>query len=1003
MRTGIISKMLISTVAFLLLPLAAYSSIDINTNKINLGINLSKKIIVQQSPILNIFSITDYDSKQCYELDVYKKTYTPKFDLKDYLNENVISYIVSNDLNKIALNCDYNKTNYLIVIDLINKDTILNFKLFEPDDYYKAANIEIYEFINDYISFKLIQKISSENMPDLYSNIIIDIRKKEIISKVNDPGRYYRSNNFRFNYFYDTYVQFKPHNYYPDESSYYNTIFDNFRNSIVYKHDSYYHSEIESANYQTYSSHCLFDFDGNGFKIIKLRRHDNTGVHIYNQEISGRLDSDTISLSSNDYLFQDNVVQNINNDIKIIPTKLENLYFINDYLHGINNYYAFVYPTWERIFSFDSYSNNFKNLYVVDDSCMMIYARDSIYLQTWDIDKIKSYKGIYKTKSIAWVNSDIAFSATCFDKVDKYNWYIDGKLIQSTRDFKYTFNQSGTYNIKLDMVLSNNNTISLLDSVRILDSVRAKIDIIHDDFESADLSANISVDNPKYFCKVSLLQNSNILFSRDSIFQFNYKNLKAGKYRIECEFDVFGLKLVKNLDFSIGQKKDNKQHLYWTLPYYVFHIPEIGVDQNENRMKDAFEYNGFYYFSMYDNYESNKNNYYLIKTDRYGNLIDSIGLVEVNVIQQSHRFKDSLLIMNVRKENNSLKFSLINLNTMKIHSTIDYPSDKIIGTYATDTDSNRIIFFDDNHKLNILDSNLILTQSIDIDSSEKSTYLDSYYYFISTSKIRCYKDFFIFVYKTLGYNKINVCKYDYNCNLKWKQQFDVKKTACLDFEILNNNIAIYYGYDSYNMVLMNLENGKIIKNNTSESNSKVFQSIFVYNHHYFLVGLDKNKPLCRIYNENAELVNELYIDSEGNDIYRIINLNNNDFLLCGKKIDRYDDAYAYPQFVFYAAKVKMEILKDILSGIDVTGQTNSILKISPNPANNIIRINFKSETNGNLTIKIFDIKATLINTIKLDELDKYLELNVETLDKGIYLIQVYHEDKLIEVDKFIKL
>lgn len=77
------------------------------------------------------------------------------------------------------------------------------------------------------------------------------------------------------------------------------------------------------------------------------------------------------------------------------------------------------------------------------------------------------------------------------------------------------------------------------------------------------------------------------------------------------------------------------------------------------------------------------------------------------------------------------------------------------------------------------------------------------------------------------------------------------------------------------------------------------------------------------------------------------------------------------------------------------------ITIYPNPANDFLQIGFKTSNNESIRIELFDCIG---NRIMIDETNssQQHELEIQTLKNGIYFLQIYSDDTLIETKKIIK-
>ena len=84
--------------------------------------------------------------------------------------------------------------------------------------------------------------------------------------------------------------------------------------------------------------------------------------------------------------------------------------------------------------------------------------------------------------------------------------------------------------------------------------------------------------------------------------------------------------------------------------------------------------------------------------------------------------------------------------------------------------------------------------------------------------------------------------------------------------------------------------------------------------------------------------------------------------------------------------------------------TDRSIKVSPNPATTDLNVSFYSETSGNCTISLQDVlgKTYLQQKFMLAKGENKYTLNVEKLNKGIYLVEIISSDKKNVVKVVVK-
>jgi len=87
---------------------------------------------------------------------------------------------------------------------------------------------------------------------------------------------------------------------------------------------------------------------------------------------------------------------------------------------------------------------------------------------------------------------------------------------------------------------------------------------------------------------------------------------------------------------------------------------------------------------------------------------------------------------------------------------------------------------------------------------------------------------------------------------------------------------------------------------------------------------------------------------------------------------------------------------------DINNELSNLAKnviCYPNPANNIITFR-KGEQFKNSNLKIYDINGKQILTQKLENSET--QINIETLESGIYIYKCFDNETIIETGKFVK-
>jgi hypothetical protein len=130
----------------------------------------------------------------------------------------------------------------------------------------------------------------------------------------------------------------------------------------------------------------------------------------------------------------------------------------------------------------------------------------------------------------------------------------------------------------------------------------------------------------------------------------------------------------------------------------------------------------------------------------------------------------------------------------------------------------------------------------------------------------------------------------------------------------------------------------------------------------------------------------------------------NDFLFfMGSFIDREDDS---PAFLL---KVNLNNSSDLVTGVAGDKDTVNPFLLYPNPVQSNMFINYQNQTGkpvetGKVNIAIYNTSGNAVYKKQyINTLDGYpLEVNVEGLNAGIYLIHFFSENKVLLTAKFVK-
>jgi thiol-disulfide isomerase/thioredoxin len=78
--------------------------------------------------------------------------------------------------------------------------------------------------------------------------------------------------------------------------------------------------------------------------------------------------------------------------------------------------------------------------------------------------------------------------------------------------------------------------------------------------------------------------------------------------------------------------------------------------------------------------------------------------------------------------------------------------------------------------------------------------------------------------------------------------------------------------------------------------------------------------------------------------------------------------------------------------------------ISPNPANNIVKLNFDAEKSGHVSYKIFDLTGRMCKkdeNISVESGNNHIIIDLNKIPSGIYLINMVDENKCVFVRKIV--
>jgi myo-inositol-hexaphosphate 3-phosphohydrolase len=82
------------------------------------------------------------------------------------------------------------------------------------------------------------------------------------------------------------------------------------------------------------------------------------------------------------------------------------------------------------------------------------------------------------------------------------------------------------------------------------------------------------------------------------------------------------------------------------------------------------------------------------------------------------------------------------------------------------------------------------------------------------------------------------------------------------------------------------------------------------------------------------------------------------------------------------------------------------VKIFPNPANNFTTVNFNLNDDRKISISVYDLKGSKIKTVVCGRLNKgpqYINLELDGISLGTYIVAVSDEDNVLGTCRFVKI
>lgn len=157
-------------------------------------------------------------------------------------------------------------------------------------------------------------------------------------------------------------------------------------------------------------------------------------------------------------------------------------------------------------------------------------------------------------------------------------------------------------------------------------------------------------------------------------------------------------------------------------------------------------------------------------------------------------------------------------------------------------------------------------------------------------------------------------------------------------------------------------------------------------------------------NQRDILKFEIQKSEDGITFYKIGEINTSNSLVDNtfyKYIDQYPTSASYYQIkqINYDGDVFLSEIKYSSTNIE---RTTTPFNIYPNPATNVLNIAYSGKTDKLLEIKIFNLLGKKIKSFKVPTKD-VIPLNVSDLGSGVYILQIYNENRKLFNGKFSKI
>lgn len=1003
----------LSVVLSAITSLFAEDNLQYSTSRINTGIKISENAKIMQSDTSSVFAVTDYNTNSCLKLDLKNNTLEKVWDLKEYNNSNVYSYVVSSDFKRIAVAVLNNKTIYLVIYDLKSKDTVLKIPFLVLDK--EQASIKVHfqnfndKFINLYASYIYSNYGFTKTTHQLYSFV----HNKLIINDFIDDFVLYSSPNNRYIYYNSLFVSQVIH----QEATVYRnevySVYDLLSDSLLFRTNSSEESTSQKSKLRNNCSNALFDQE-DYFNIIRINKEEYKKNTFYNLEISGEIQNNKNTIHENEYWFS-NKIKSINDRyVKILNSGLKNVYFLNSskepYQNGLM---AIVYPTWDTLFSMNTNADIINSVFFVDDSTLMSNSKGEILLYRWDCKSIRNYCKISKDKKIAFVNEKVKIFAVSSIVPDSIHWELSDGIQEYGNMKQISFSNIGLKEIKVKLFFPNNSTLIARDSILIIDSVRieAKLDYC-DDFAPATVKASAKVIGPhdSTYCELYFNDNLSKIISSESI---NLQGIEKGIYKLVFKTWYLGQMYSDELKFIISSRDTiNKVSNYWELPQYTLELYENDDTYYYDAIKSCFRMNDNYYF-VYTNINSFfEQNNTIIATDRFGFMKKKDIFYSDDPSSNFPLLNDSVIVYGGRDSINKSVMKYININSMSNLGDDSTAQNNVIKD-ADCLNYNRTIVYIDLMK-NLVVKNGEKFKSVYIDDyNDEHTYKKIFNYrFFPLKKqtiIKSLSNGILLLYPSSS-GKMVLSYFNYDLNLIWKKNFNLSSEDYFDIKVSDTTVYLLSSNNGYYLQSLDISTADTVFTSINQDIKSTFssRSLYLLNNCILMFGVDQGNAICTIFDYKGNLLKSNLITKGNKAIHSVFDLGNNDFLIAGQNEDYVDSHYGYYLYASYAAKVKFDFLNDISTSIsdEIINSSDNIKDFDayPNPFNNRFNVVLSKENAEDSILEIYDIYSNIILTLSQDQIiGNRINIDLGAHPNGIYIIKLIKSGRLAGVKKVVKL